>query len=213
MYVEFRCTIALMNGDNPQKPDQDQGQTDAAQWQYKPEQGTGTVSGPLSSPAPNLPENRTSQPQDVTWTASEFVAHAKGFSWFAMLVVGTAALTAITWFVTQDYISVGVIIVLAILLGVAATRQPRVLEYRVDNEGIEIAGKFFSYADFRSFSIMPEGAFSSIMLVPLRRFAPPLSIYYDPTDEEKIVSVISQHLPLEERQHDMIDRFARRIRF
>jgi hypothetical protein len=88
-----------------------------------------------------------------------------------------------------------------------------VLEYRVDNEGIEIAGKFYSYGEFKSFSIMPEGAFSSIMLVPLRRFAPPLSIYYDPADEEKFVSVVAQHLPLEEHQHDMIDHLARRIRF
>jgi hypothetical protein len=39
--------------------------------------------------------------------------------------------------------------------------------------------------------VVPEGAFNSIVFMPLKRFAVPLSIYYDPKDEDKIIAVLS----------------------
>jgi hypothetical protein len=204
-----------MKGDTSQKPEENQSQPLAGQWQYNPEEGSPqlpplTPLSPDEQPA-HAPIDRIEQ--DVTWTASEFVAHNKGFNWYAILLLVAVGLAAAVWFLTSDLISVAVIVVVAILLGVAATRKPRVLEYHLDSDGLEIAGKFYPYSEFRSFSVMQEGAFSSIMLVPMRRFSPPISIYYAPEDEDEIVDVISLHLPHEERQHDMIDRFARRIRF
>jgi hypothetical protein len=188
--------------------------SEAGEWQYNPEQPVADSSAPLPSNDTFTPASSfTPGPQEVTWTASEFIAQDKGFGWFVGLVVAAVGVTAIAWFVTKDYISVVVIIAVAIVLGVLANRKPRVLEYAVDRDGLEIAGKFFPYVEFRSFSVVQEGAFSSIMLVPLKRFAPPISIYYPPDDEDKIVNVIATHLPMEEHHHDMIDRFAKRIRF
>jgi hypothetical protein len=60
---------------------------------------------------------------------------------------------------------------------------------------------------------MPEGAFSSIVLVPLKRFSPLTSIYYAPQDEERITAMLAAHLPYEERKHDPIDKLMQRIRF
>jgi hypothetical protein len=208
-----------MNGDNQQKPDEHQSQPDAGQWEYKPAQQPSAPNTPNTSLAPSAGLGLGPAPppltrsQDISWTASEFVAHNKGFNWYALLVLAAIAFAMVIWLLTRDFISVAVIVIVAILLGVAATRKPRVLEYHLDNEGLEIAGKFYPYVEFRSFSIMQEGAFSSIMLIPMRRFAPPISIYYSPDDEEEIVNVISMHLPHEERGRDMADRIAKRIRF
>jgi hypothetical protein len=192
-----------MNGDN-QKPGA--GQPEGGQWQYTPTaQPQPANQMPAAMPMPT--------PQEVEWTASEFVAHNKTTSWYGMLALAAVVLAAIIYFVTKDLVSAGIIVLVAVLLGVSAARKPRVLHYQVNGGGLAIGEKFYPYAEFKSFSVMQEGAFSSIMFLPLKRFMPPISIYYDPQDEERIIDVLSFYLPMENRSHDVIDSLVKRIRF
>lgn len=190
-----------MNGDN-QHPTG--GQT-GGQWQYTP-----ASQSPVNQAPAAMPVNT---PQEVEWTASEFVAHNKGASWYGLLALGAVVLAALIYFITRDTISAGIIVFVALLLGISAARKPRVLHYQVNGGGLAIGEKFYAYAEFKSFSLMQEGAFSSIMFLPLKRFMPPISIYYDPKDEDRIVEVLSYFLPMEARTHDLIDRIVKRIRF
>ncbi len=61
--------------------------------------------------------------------------------------------------------------------------------------------------------MVPEGAFSSVVFMPLKRFAPPRTIYYAPEDEDRIVGLLVNRLPLEEHRADAVDGLMRRIRF
>jgi hypothetical protein len=151
--------------------------------------------------------------QVVTWTASEFVAHAKSAGWYAALGLAAIAGAALIYLMTKDYISVAVILIAGMLLGVYAGHKPREMQYRLDFRGLTVGDKHFGYSEFRSFSVLPEGAFSSIVFMPLKRFAIPTTIYYAPEDENKIVDLLSDHLPLEEGGHDAIDRLLHRIHF
>ena len=178
-----------------------------AGWQYTPNEQPAPVAGNVPSYAP------AHSPEEVAWTASEFVSHNKGTSWYFLLAGGAVVLAAVIYLVTRDVISTGIIIFVALLLGVSATRKPRVLSYQVNAGGLAIGDKFYPYAEFKSFAVMQEGAFSSIMFLPLKRFMPPISIYYDPQDEDRIIEVISYYLPMENRSHDFIDNIIRRIRF
>lgn len=105
------------------------------------------------------------------------------------------------------------IVVVAIMFGVFAARQPRVLAYQLDHSGIRIGDKFYPYSEFKSFSVLDEGPVSSILLLPLKRFMPGVSMYYPPEQEEKIVTVIANYLPHEEREPDPLDRLMRKMRF
>lgn len=192
-----------MNGDN-QKPAPER---DDAQWQYTQE-GSNPPAMQQPAPAPVM-----YVPQEVEWTASEFVAHNKNAGWFAAIGGAGALLAAAVYFITHDIVSAVIIIVVAILFAVSGSRKPRVLHFRVNDSGLAIGDKFYSYSEFKSFSIMDEGAFSSIMFMPMKRFMPQISIYYEPKDEERIVQVISHFLPMENRDHDMIDNLVKRIRF
>lgn len=155
----------------------------------------------------------TSQPSSVSWTASEFIAHDKASGWYGLLALGGALGAAIIYLLTRDIITTGMIIIVTVLFGVFAARKPRVLDYGLDGSGIHIGQKFYPYGDFKSFSVIDEGSISGIWLMPLRRFMPNLTIYYAPDDEDKILNVLSQYLPFEDRQHDMVDRFLRKVRF
>ncbi len=168
---------------------------------------------------PDTAQTDTSQGADneavaaVSWTASEFIAHDKAPSWYAGLALCGVLLAATVFLLTRDWISTVVIVIITVVFGVFASRQPRVLNYALDQVGVHIANKFYPYADFKSFSLMDEGGINAIWLMPLKRFMPSITIFYAPPDEDNIMNVLSRYLPFEQRDHDMVERLMRKVRF
>lgn len=154
-----------------------------------------------------------SSTEAVTWTASEYIAHEKSAGWYVQLAAVALLISAAVYWLTHDSISAGVVIIGALFLAIYGGRQPRQLTYRLDAGGLIIGSKRFAFTEFRSFAVADEGAFSSIVLMPLKRFAPLTTIYYAPQDEDKILAVLEAHLPLEEHKPDPVDKLMRRIRF
>lgn len=200
-----------------------------------PAQAVAPNPAPVSPPqqpvaeAPALAQVATGMPQEppvaqpmfhdtpeVSWTASEFMSHNKSFGWYVLLVLAALAGGVITFFVTQrSYVS-AVLTMLAIgLLGVFAfmTRKPRTLTYAVDNAGVHIENKLYAYNELKAFTIQPEGPINAIVLIPMKRFMPPITVYYDPKDEDKIADTLSAHLSFDQEHNDPVDNFMRRIRF
>lgn len=171
---------------------------------------------PAQQPSNNamLNSNAAVSPDGViSWTASEFIAHEKSPGWYGMLAIATVIIAAIVYISTRDIISTVVVIIAAVAFAVIGGRKPRQLQYQLTNTGVIIGHKQLSYSAFKSFSVVPEGAFSSIVFRPLKRFAPLTTIYYAPDDEDRIVGLISDHLPFEEYKPDAVDNMMRRIRF
>ena len=152
-------------------------------------------------------------PDDVSWTASEFVAHEKSAGWYGGLAAVAAVVAALVYLLTRDIISTAVVLICGGAFGVLGGKKPRQLQYHLDSSGVTIGSKHFDYEMFRSFSVVPEGAFSSIVFMPLKRFAPLTTIYYAPEDEGKIINILTDRLPFEERKDAMIDSLMKRVRF
>jgi len=130
-----------------------------------------------------------------------------------LLALVTIVIAGLVYILIRDVISTSVVVICAIILGIYAARQPRQLSYRLDEDGVTIGNKQYSYNDFRSFAVVPEGAFSSIVFMPLRRFSPLTTLYYAPEDEDRIVDLLGDRLPLEDYTHDPVERLMHRIRF
>jgi hypothetical protein len=211
-----------MNGD-PLPP------TQSGSWQFKPddqdpkEQSNQPVEAPpTASPDvadsdeaadASVPDPIPEKPP-VTWTASEFIAHEKSPLWYLSLLVITAALATLVLLATHDKISTAVIVIVAIIFGATAGRQPRSLQYMVDEHGITVNRAFRAYSEFKSFAVVEEGAITSVIFLPIRRVALPLSVYIEPDDEEVVVKKLSEYLPMDQNHgHDAVDRLVQRLRF
>lgn len=178
-------------------------------WDYK-------SSGAAVAERPD-PQVAAGQPPDsrssMIWTASEFIEHQRGIGWYVLLVIFTAALAAGAYLISKEYFAVAIIILVGIIVGIAAGRKPRQIQYELNNQGIHIGAKFYKYSDFRSFSIIREGVISSVEFSPIKKTRLPVAAYFGPGDEERIMDIIGQHLPYEERQLDAVDKLSRRLRF
>jgi len=150
---------------------------------------------------------------EISWTASEFIAHEKTAGWYLALGLASVIGAIIVFTIFRDWVTTIVILMAGLALGVYGGWRPREQEYGLSTRGLSVGQRFFAYEDFRSFSIVDEGAFTSIQFAPLKRFGTPVSIYYDPKDEEAILNLLSARLPMEETHADPVDRFMKRIRF
>lgn len=157
--------------------------------------------------------SRTDSASSVSWEASEYIHHQKTAGWFMILGLGTAVLGMILYLVLKDIFSVIVLVLMAVTIGIFAARPPRTLGYKLSRHSLTIGPKEYPLDDFRSFSLAQEGAILSITFLPTKRFMVPVTVYFSPEDEAKILTVLDASLPHEERSPDIIDRWTSRLRF
>ena len=150
---------------------------------------------------------------DINWSASEFIAHDKNISWYVILSLITLSFAAVIYLITHDKISTAVIVFAGGITGFYAARKPRLLNYKIDKMGLTIQTKLFRYDSFKSFAIVEDSALPSIILMPLRRFMPTLSVFLDPASEEDVIKVISERIPQDIHHQALIERFMQRVRF
>lgn len=181
-----------------------------AQWKYKKEASDDSYTENSQSNLVAVEEPRF---EAVSWTASEYIAHEKGANWYLLLGAGSIVIVAVAYFLTQDIFTAITVVIACILLGIYAGRKPQTKKYALDQSGIKIGDKNHSFALFKSFSVVEEGSIDSIWLKPLKRFAPPIVMYFPPDQGEQIIDVISNYLPHEDRELDAIDRASKRMRF
>lgn len=172
-------------------------------WQFKPE-----VEGDT-----HRPESKPISKSLITWTASEYIEHKKGLFWYVLLFLAAIIVTLLLYWFTKDVVSAAIVFILLSTLAIVAARKPRVLEYSLDTSGLSVGRKFYAYSDFKSFTMEESGPLKSITFLPLKRFMPPVSVYFAAEDENKIVTTLSQLLPYEQRKASSVDNFMRSIRF
>lgn len=149
---------------------------------------------------------------DLSWESSEYVHIEKGSSWLIGLVVIAAVLLGIAiWLMAWTFVAL--ILVMTVAMGVYAFRKPRTIRYVLTDEGVVVGDTLFAYNDFRAFGVLEDGAFFTMTLIPVKRFAPALSIYFAEDHGEQIVDIVGSHLPMENIQPDFIDKLMRRLRF
>jgi hypothetical protein len=108
-------------------------------------------------------------------------------------------------------LSVVVIFVLGLAMCFMAGRKPKELDYGLDDQGIVINSVDHPFSDFKSYTLISEGGLDHIALVSVRRFIPNKTIYFEPQDRDRIISLLGEFLPLEPASKDPIDGFMKKI--
>ena len=151
--------------------------------------------------------------ESLVWQASEAVHHEKHFLWFAAVVVGAVIFLAISIFLIRSWTFSALVVVMAAAVIFLASRPPRVLQYRLSYDELQIGEKRFGLHDFRAFGVVHEGSLYSLVLIPSKRFMPAVNVYFPPENGERIVDVFGAVLPMEHIKLDFIDKLTRAVRF
>src|SRR5690606_26783783 len=131
-----------------------------ANWSYK----AGSASDSLNAAADTNPPEIS----EITWTASEYVEHEKDAIWY--LIMSGVSLVAVgaVFLVTRDWLTVATIALAILVIGIYAGRKPLNKDYSIGESGLKVGDKVYHFGQFRSFSLVDEGAINSIWLRPLK---------------------------------------------
>jgi len=160
----------------------------------------------------NLPEDTPDNPP-VTWTAQEYVHLDRSPLWFIIFAVVVLGLVALDIFLFKSWTFSALVIVMAIALVIYIRRPPRSLTYSLSPaQGLYVGEKLYRFDEFKAFGLIQDAGNFSIMMIPRKRFAPGVSVYFPEDVGERIVDILGQQLPMENLKLDLVDIIVRKLR-
>ncbi len=147
----------------------------------------------------------------ISWQAEEYIARDKGTWWYVGLVAVGLVLSGIA-ILLQAWTFLVVIILSVVALIIYSLRPPRVLQYKLDQDGLTEGEKLYAYDEFKAFGILHEENHFAIVLTPRKRFSPRVTVYFPQSRGEQIVDAFGARLPMEEVRLDLLDRLIKFLR-
>lgn len=167
----------------------------------------------VATEAPKHTKKLADSDATITWMAEEYIPADKGPWWFVFFSLIVIGLVSIDFFFIKSWTFSILVVVMATTVIVLAKRPPRQITYALSsNQGLSVGEKNYQLEEFKSFGVIQEGGELSIMLIPVKRFAPGVSVYFPEEAGEKIVDILGQNLPMEQLKLDFIDKLVRKIR-
>ena len=170
-----------------------------------------TLDVPDATPPEAAQATETSD-EPVRWQAHEYVHHDKSPIWFILFALAVAGLMAVAVFLIKDITFAILVPVMAAALLVFAYRPPRLLDYTWSRHGLHINDRLYSFVDFNGFRVIHDGEEYSVMLIPVKRFKPGVSVYFPEEAGETIVDMLGARLPMQDFKLDLMDKIIRKLR-
>jgi hypothetical protein len=95
---------------------------------------------------------------------------------------------------------------------VYVNRPPRVIDYTLSRKGLHINDRLYPFAEFKGFGVIHDGKEYSVLLLPVKRFKPGVSVYFPEAAGEAIVDMLGARLPMQELHLDIVDQIIRKLR-
>lgn len=149
----------------------------------------------------------------IRWSSSEFIYREKSSLWFISFVIIVIILILSDIFLLKSYTFSILVLVMAAAVVVFLRRPPRVINYALSgNHGLYIGEKLYHFNEFKAFGIIQDEGYNSIMLIPIKRFSPGVSVYFPQEVGEQIVDVFGARLPMENIKLDVLDIIVKKLR-
>ena len=176
---------------------------------YTPEP---VVEAPVEADNPELKKPKIDN-APVHWSASEYIHEEKNGIWFFLFAIIALAFIAADIFLFKSYTFSVLVVVMAVAVVIYSRRPPRVVEYTLSgDQGLYVGDVLYHFSEFKAFGLITDDQHNSIMLIPIKRFSPGVSVYFPSEVGEEIVDILGARLPMEPLKLDIIDIIVRKLR-
>ena len=150
--------------------------------------------------------------QPFSWQAAEGIQNQRNTGWYVLFGIIVAGLMALAIWVFNSITFAILLPVMAVAVILLSSKPPRTITYAVSPKGVYVADKLYDFSEFRAFGVIQEPEHASVMLLPVKRFSPGLTLYFDEKDGEIIVDMLGARLPMQEVKPDALEKLIRLIR-
>ncbi len=159
------------------------------------------------------PKRQKTDDEPIHWSANEYIHEEKNALWFIAFAIIMLALIITDILLIKSYTFSVLVVVMAVSIIVYSRRPPRVIDYALSgSQGLYVGDTLYHFSEFKAFGLIQDKGHYSIMLIPTKRFAPGVSVYFPAEVGEKIVDILGARLPMKPLKLDMVDIIVRKLR-
>ena len=110
----------------------------------------------------------------------------------------------------KNYLLIVIVALAAFIINANKNKRPDIVNFRLNDDGLYIEEKFYSFDSFESFWIF-SGDKQEFVLRRKERFTPLLTVPFYKNDELQIRKILIEHLPENEEKESLIDLLSKRF--
>lgn len=154
---------------------------------------------------------------EINWRIEERQMNLENNQWlWALAIVGFAIV--VFSILLKNYLLIIVIALSTFIIYASKNKKSESHYFRLDNEGVTIDGKLYSYGNFESFWIFPAYA-KALADEPVKEIAfrrkhhlmPLLIIPFHNSEETEIRKILESHLPENEEEGSFLDLLQKKF--
>ena len=157
-------------------------------------------------------QSQTDLRQPISWQAPEPAHEPHNAVWYLFFAVVVIGLMALSIFVFKSITFTILIPVMTVAVILLSFRPPQIIQYSIGPKGIYVGDKLYDFSEFRAFGVVQSPRGPYIIVLPVKRFSPGVTLYFDQFQGEAIVDMLGARLPIQEIKEDSMEKFIRLIR-
>jgi len=163
----------------------------------------------------NIELNKKIEPElkEFLWEAPEFEKTEKGKSWLIIPAIITIVLGVIS-LITENILFLIFILLAFFMFLIYSKKEPRIINFKINEKGIEIDGNLHDFDSLRSFWIFYDPPIEKeISLRSKKTFFPYIRIPLAEENPAEIRKYLLKFLPEKRHRESIIDIWMKRIGF
>lgn len=144
----------------------------------------------------------------LAWQEREVNDTTRTPLWYLLFALTVIILFIISIILFRSFTFAILIPVMSIALLVSLHRPAALISYSVGHTGVTVGNRSYLYDTFRSFSVTTKPTQNWLTLLPRKRFAMPIIIYFPHDLGEELVDTVAAHLPMSEPKTDILEQLV-----
>ena len=150
--------------------------------------------------------------EPIAWQYKELSYGKKGVVWYVSFGVVAVALVLLAVFVFKSVTFAILVPIMSVAIIFLSMRPPSEIRYSISSKGIYVEDRLYDFSEFRAFGVVEDLDRQSIILLPVKRFSPAVTLYFDEDKGERIVDMLGVRLSIQDVKLDYMEKFIRLIR-
>ncbi len=157
--------------------------------------------------APHIP----AVPQQISWQAGEFSYHLKHIWWYIAVILVCFGLGVFLMLVIGEWLAGVAVCLFPVAFILLGSRQPKRVDYKLTQEGVEIGREKIPYNDLKSFWLVDSQKQGLLYFEPVGFFNPLVIIQLGGAPAEKVEAFLLQFLPGKETAREAFSDWLLRV--
>lgn len=147
--------------------------------------------------------------EPIVWQAEEFEIHQRSWIWYLVTTIVFAVLLIYTIY-TRQWLLVAIVVVIGLILYLSNRIKPRLMQYRIDEQGLHINDRTFTFDQLKNFWFYDKAGRSYLSAISTFRLMPVITVQIDPELKSSIRTTLSKAVPESGRKdEDLVDKINR----